>query len=432
MRFGRLASHVLPSGKDLMPKLTNDSPRRLGLPDGRSDVIHWDDDLKGFGLRLRAGGKRAWVVQFRNRLEKTERKTLGSTAELTAYQARQMAAEILGETRRKVQNVQHVRIGKQRRLGPTVGELADRWLTEVVEPTRRATTAREYRRHLTTDWQTLRDVPITELTKRMIADALGDMDPQRRHGNSRARATLSVFCSWAVEQDHLDFNPVIGTTDPLKGFPTKRERRLTDAELREVWAVAGDDDFGRIVKLLILTGQRRDEVGEMRWSEIELADRLWRLPGSRTKNRLPHVVPLAPAACALVEAAPARRDRDFVFGQGNGGFSGFTNAKRRLDERILLARQEAVARAGLDPEGIAPMPAWRLHDLRRTVVSGMSRLRVPFDVRERFVNHVSGPSRAGVAGVYDVEELLDERRKAAEQWADHVLAVVKKPETKAA
>ncbi|MFW5833431.1 MAG: tyrosine-type recombinase/integrase [Pseudomonadota bacterium] len=421
-----------PARRPTMPKLTNDSPRRLALPDGRSDVIHWDDDLKGFGLRIRAGGKRAWIVQFRNKLNKTERKTLGSTAQLTAFQARQMANELLAETRIQVQNVQHVRVGKQRRRGPTLGELADRWLVEVVEPTRRPATSREYRRHLTTDWKPLRDVPIEELSKRLVAEVLRDMDPQRRCGNSRARATLSAFCSWAVHQDYLDLNPVIGTSDPLKGFPSQRDRRLTDGEVREVWHAAGNEEFGRIVRLLILTGQRRDEVGGMRWSELDLADRLWRIPGARTKNRLQHAVPLTSAALELIQAVPARNDRDLVFGMRIGGFSGYSKAKKLLDARILRARQETLAKAGLDDAGAAPMAEWRLHDLRRTVVSGMSRLRVPFDVRERFVNHVSGPSRAGIAGVYDVEELLDERRKAAERWADHVLGLVNDLLTQAA
>jgi integrase len=218
-------------------------------------------------------------------------------------------------------------------------------------------------------------------------------------------------------------SPVLGTNRPAE--PKSRERVLTDSELAEIWATFGDDDYGRIVKLLMLTAQRRDEVGGMRWTELDTDKNVWTIPSTRTKNHREHTVPLTDAAIALI---PLRREgREHVFGDGprrkgdsHRGFSGWSKSKAALDARILAARQKA-ADAGVEAE---PLPDWRLHDLRRTAATVMAdRLGVLPHIVEAVLNHVSG-HRAGVAGVYNLARYEAEMRAALRTWADYVHGIV--------
>jgi integrase len=213
-----------------------------------------------------------------------------------------------------------------------------------------------------------------------------------------------------------------------------RDRTLTEVELREVWLAADclGGDYGRIVKLLILTGQRRDEIGSLFWAEIQTHgdDMRIELPGERTKNHRPHIVPLSADAAAVLPSRP--NDRLMVFGRIGTGFSGWSKAKAELDEAIAAARRARRVRTA--------MPPWRLHDIRRTVVTQLveSRTRTvetPDGPREetwRFaephvveaiVNHSSG-HKAGVAGTYNKALYLSERRQALELWGAHIAALV--------
>ncbi|MFB9262828.1 tyrosine-type recombinase/integrase [Bradyrhizobium erythrophlei] len=211
--------------------------------------------------------------------------------------------------------------------------------------------------------------------------------------------------------------------------PKARDRVLADAELSEIWRACRDDDYGRIVRLLTLTAQRRDEVGGMRWPEV--AGATWTIPGARTKNHREHSLLLAPAPLALIEAQPRRNDRDFIFGDGprrdgdpQRGFSGWSKSKAALDTRILEARQKAAKDAGEDVDEVKPLPDWRLHDLRRTAATVMAdRLGVLPHIVEAVLNHVSG-HRAGVAGVYNRALYSAEMRDALERWGEHVAALV--------
>jgi integrase len=196
---------------------------------------------------------------------------------------------------------------------------------------------------------------------------------------------------------------VFGTNRPPE--PKSRERVLVDRELAEIWRACRDDDYGRIIKLLMLTGQRRNEVGGMQWTEID--GDTWTIPGTRTKNHREHVVLLPDFALALIDASPRRTNCDYVFGDGprrkgddHRGFSGWSKAKAALDERIIEMRRKM---AKLD---------WRLHDLRRTAATVMAdRLGVLPHIVEVILNHVGG-HRAGVAGVYNRAKYEAEMRKA--------------------
>jgi integrase len=201
---------------------------------------------------------------------------------------------------------------------------------------------------------------------------------------------------WCVGEGILEANPVFGTNKQSKA--KSRERVLTDDELMAVWTAAPASDFGRIVKLLMLTGQRREEIAALRRAEI--GDGVLALPAARTKNSRAHDVPLSRQALTVLGDQPERVGREHVFGEGEGGFSGFSRAKDRLDKA----------------SGVTD---WTLHDLRRTMATRMADLGVQPHVIEAILNHVSG-HKAGVAGVYNRSTYAAEKRAALDLWGAHV------------
>jgi integrase len=177
---------------------------------------------------------------------------------------------------------------------------------------------------------------------------------------------MGAFFAWAMREGLADENPVIGTNNPEEGI-TPRDRVLTDAELRAIWNACQDDDFGRIVKLLMLTGCRRDEIGGLRWDEVDIGDAMLNIPGSRTKNHTALNLPLSPA--------PRPADWEFVWRRN--GFSVWSYATLALRGRIAAAQGKALA-------------PWRLHDIRRTVATRMGDIGVLPHVVEAVLNHLSG------------------------------------------
>ncbi|WP_431301251.1 site-specific integrase [Tabrizicola sp. BL-A-41-H6] len=191
---------------------------------------------------------------------------------------------------------------------------------------------------------------------------------------------------------------------------------MTDNEICLVWeaSMRVPSPFGEMFRILLLTGQRRDEVAQMRWSELDLEGATWLLPAQRSKNRKPHAVPLSDTALTIIKnlsrvAHPATGERsDFVFTTtGHSGVSGYSKAKARLDLEI----EKVAAPTGLK------MPVWRLHDLRRTVASGMARLGQPIHIVEAVLNHRSG-TISGIAAVYIRHEFAEEKRRALQTWSE--------------
>jgi len=276
-----------------------------------------------------------------------------------------------------------------------------------------------------------------------------------------------------MEQGIVTNNPVINTGK----FPERsRERTLTDDELRVIWTEAGDDHYGSIVKLLLLTGQRADEMASLRRTEVGKAevpktrvDGIERpaftidaieLPAERTKNKRPHIVPLSQLALAIIEKQQGDRVngdgtmRDFMFGRGDGGFSGWSKCKERLDERVLKGLRKIAADRGdqkllayvAKVDGLMARVAkakgaerkapsnqlnaiwWVHHDLRRTMDTVMNdRLGIAPHVVEAILNHVSShkSGKSGVAGVYNRALYIRERTEALRLWADHIMALVR-------
>jgi len=189
---------------------------------------------------------------------------------------------------------------------------------------------------------------------------------------------------------------------------SSRERVLTPSELKKLAEGLGTDPFSQIVRLLLLTGQRRNEIGHLRWAEIDLAAKVIVLPPERTKNGRLHELPLSRQALAILERLPRRNSSDFLFSKR--GFNDWDRVKDQLDQRLDLA-------------------PWRLHDLRRTCATGMAELGVQPHIIEAVLNHVSG-HKGGVAGVYNRATYAEPMREALQRWADWLDQITAKPTTK--
>jgi integrase len=399
-------------------KLTKANSSRLKLPLGKSDVIYFDEDLPGFGLRLRAGGKRVWIAQYRFGA-KQRRVTLGDQRKLDADAARAEAKSRLAKVTLGL-DPQREKINARATNANTLDGVVVNFLA-FKQTTLRAKSFTEMSRYLKQHWKPLHAIPINGIRRSDVAGQLTKIT--REHGTTaaaRARAALSGLFTWAMgEGIDIDQNPVIGTNRPPE--PKARERVLSDDEIADIWRACRDDDYGRIIKLLLLTGARRDEIGGLSWQEVDPTGASIILPASRTKNSRPHLIPLAPTALSIIREISPRSGRSHLFGEGpidkgkaHGGFLGWSKAKRALDQRIQ-AHRNAVG----DKNG----SSWRVHDLRRTASTGMGQIGVLPHVIEAVINHASGYKR-GVAGIYNRAKYEPEVRAALELWADHVTSIV--------
>ncbi|WP_246689459.1 site-specific integrase [Methylobacterium sp. WL19] len=378
-------------------RLTNQSAAALQLPLGKDRLVVFDDDLPGFGLRISGGGSRQWVVQYRNALGQTKRESLGRVGLLSATDARKAAGERLA--RAKLGEDPHAERAKERaRAAITFGHGIEPYLTAVT-PNLRPASLSEAARYMRVVWKPLHRTPLHAIDRKQVAARLAEIARDAGpYAANRARAALSAHFAWLIGTGAADMNPVVGVPKPAP--EERRARVLTEDEIKAVLGACRDDDFGRIVRLLLLTGQRRDEVAGMAWAEIDLVGAVWKLPAERVKNGLPHDVPLSGAALVLLTEAPRLEGRTLVFGQGEGGFQGFSRAKAAHDKR-------------------SGVTGWRLHDLRRTAATGMNELGVLPHVVEAVLNHISG-HRAGVAGIYNRAIYATEKRTALDLWAAEV------------
>jgi hypothetical protein len=261
----------------------------LQLPPGKAEAIHFDAKLPGFGYRLRRSGgeiKRSWVVQYR-RAGGTRRIKLGDAAVLSAEQARKHAMKVLGRVAdgEDPQAERHDRRSKDKLTTRAVIEE----YVAAKEPELRPRSFVEVKRYLLTGgyFRALHPLPIDTVTRRDIAARLVAITRESSSNTAaHARSVLNGFFVWAMRMGYLEANPVLGTLKPKESVG--RSRVLSDAELAAVWRACGDDDHGCIVRLLILTACRRQEIGGLRWSELDEPRGIWTLPGTRSKNRRAH------------------------------------------------------------------------------------------------------------------------------------------------
>jgi integrase len=399
-----------------MPKFTEGYADKLEVPAGARDVQVFDDELPGFGIRKFSKGHASYFVKY-NVGSQQRRKTLGKVVRGNLKAMRLEASSILAKARLGTDVVAVAKVAAAKNTA-TLGELVPKYLA-AREHELRPRSHSEATRYLERAWQPLHALPIDAITRQNVVGIVDDVEQASgRVSADRARVTLSGLFGWAIDRGYLDTNPTMNVRARAQG--SARERVLSEAELLEVWkACEASGEFGAIVRLLTLTGQRRAEIGDLAWSEIDLDKRQIELPERRTKNGRPHVVPLSDEAVAILESVPHGVGRDLVFGRGAGGFGGWSKSKAELDAAIAGARAKTAHKA----QG-KPMEPWVLHDLRRSFVTHVSERGIAQPhVVEAIVNHISG-TKAGVAGVYNRASYLVEKRQALELWGAHVTALV--------
>jgi integrase len=426
--------------------LTAASVKRLKPHPNKRRIIK-DAAAQSLFLCIMPSGHKSWLMRFRRPGGRIGKLVLGRVdlsgeiedepeigMPLSLGAARQLAARIHRDRARGVDVIANHRAAKLVEIEPsngsTFGSLARQFVDEHARRhTRRwRETARLLGWHypdegeptmiaggLAQRWATrpigeIGGADLYALVDEVRRTGVPGLAQRRRKGLSDAMgrsmsATLSKMFGWLSAHRHIATNPALGLFRPPPA--AGRDRVLNADEIRKFWAATDTvgEPFGAVLKLLLLTGQRLNEIAGLRWDELAEDGSEILLPGSRTKNHRQHRVPLAPLAQDLVASMPRTDDCPYVFSTTRRTpTKGFSRPKERLD---------AVMR----------IPPWRIHDLRRSCVTQMAELGIRPDVIELCVNHTSG-SRGNIAGLYNRSELLPERRAALERWAQHVAGLV--------
>jgi integrase len=434
-----------------MKMLTIASVQKLKCSKGRREVP--DAGARGLYLVIQASGTKSWAMRFRRPGGKSAKLTLGSCdvtgselegepqigGHLTLPAARRLASDIqrqramgkdvISDREAEKQRVKFAVTDAQRdKFAAAARDYVEQWCRDEKKNRGWIGTAKALGLRYEKDNDVLlmkgglaerwADRPVAAITstdvRGIIREARLTAVPGRRartEGPSGARArqmasALSGMFGWLQEEERIASDPTAGMRRPEPSG--ERERVLTSDELRKLWLALNtlSEPFGRVIKLLLLTGQRRSEVAGMRWSELS-DDGTWTLPDNRTKNKKTHAVPLAPMARELIgsEVEDPKNPIHFVFTtNGRSPVSGFGKIKARLDQVLKI-------------------PEWKFHDLRRTAYTGMAEMGIAPNIIEACVNHVSG-HKGGLAGIYNRAEYATQKRTALERWAGHVGAIV--------
>jgi len=398
-------------------KLTKRAVDTLVASDGRLFVA--DTDLAGFGMIVTPAGSKSYIVEYRpgagGRSTPKRRVTIGQHGSpWTPDTARDEAKRILGLVATG-RDPASEKADTRRQDGTTLQEIATAFIEKYAKVRQKSweETERVFRNDV---YPALGLKPIAEVTRQDIVRLIDTVADRGLIMANRTLAYVRKFFNWCIERGYITVTPCSGIKPP--GAAKARERVLEDAELAEVWCAAETigGNWEAVVKLLILTAQRRDEVVSMRWEELDLGGASWTLPAERTKNKRGHEVPLVATALSAIKLVKRLSGCSFVFSTtGMTAMSGLSRAKTRLDATIANARLKA---------GVTePMLGWTFHDLRRTTTTGMARLGIHPHIADAILNHKTGNIQ-GVAAIYNRYGYQDERRKALEAWERHVLSVV--------
>lgn len=392
---------------------------RREIPDGAT---------RGLYLVVQPSGAKGWAYRYRSPIDGRPRKlTLGPYPAFGLRDAREAAAEAARYVARGADPAAAKVDARSRAADRSdlVDVILDHYVHSYVLPKNRASTAAEVQRlidrNIRPRWGTRK---VGTITRR---DVVALIDEATSRGASvtanRLLAVVRRFFNWTVERSIVESSPAAAVKAPTD--EVSRDRILTDDEIRWLWdATERRDLFDRIVRVLLLTGQRRGEVAGLRRNELVPTGGtlIWTIPGSRTKNGRLHVLPVRGEAATILEASVSNAQSLLFESSARSQFVAWSKAKAALDARMLeAAKQEAFA-AGHDPTLVSLVP-WRLHDLRRTAASGMARLGQPIHVVEAVLNHASG-SISGVAAVYNRYDYLSEKERALQAWDTHVRSVV--------
>jgi integrase len=383
--------------KNLTAKLTENLQPRI---DRRYEVR--DFLLPGFGIRVSVGGKKTWFAVGRVGGRQV-RHTIGTHPTVTLGEAREAARLILKDIQlglyAPVKPVPEAAL-------PTLDQMITLFIEIYAKPKNRGWKAVQatFRK-----FSPLNDRPIVEITRADVVKVLDDIAARGAPiAANRAMSAIKKLFARCLDRGVISVHPLVGLQKP--GVERSRDRVLTDQELKSFWRASQElgFPFGPAFQLMALTGQRRGEVTGMQWSQLKLDEAVWTIPANVAKNGRAHEVPLSTPALEIIQDLPRFAGSDFVFTTtGISPISGFGRAKDRLD--FLM---------GITGE-------WRLHDLRRTVASGLARLGVAPHVIEKVLNHVSGQI-SGVAAVYNRHGYIAEKREALNQWSLFITSLTDK------
>jgi integrase len=437
----------------LMPtiKLTDAAVQRLKAPDG-GRIDYFDATLPGFGVRVSGktdrspDGRRTWILFYR--LRGTQRRlTLEPTYPgLSLADARKQAGDALALVSKGIDPAAEkaktkAPIAKTKTLTEVLEDYLQRGLTKKGRSLSYVTeTRRNFANHVLPRWG---ERALTEIVRKDVIAMLDDIaesgtdrkvDGKKVHiaggpiAANRVLSAVRALFNWAIRRGLVEVNPCALVERP--GHEEPRDRTLSASEVRELWPQFGalGYPFGPFFQLCLVTGQRRTEVAEMRWADVDLAEKTWTLSADQTKAGRAHVVPLSQMAIDLLQALPRKaitekngtqRPSPFVFTtEGDTPISGFSRAKERIETRLRTARVAA------DPEAEA-MAAWGIHDLRRTAATEMGRLGIAEFIISKVLNHAA----RGVTGrVYNTYEYLAEKRHALDTWAAYLTRLLQPAE----
>jgi integrase len=380
-------------------KLTDIGIRNLKPAATRREI---SDGGTGLYLVLQPNGKRSWAVRYR--FHGAPRKlTLGSMPPVMLAEARKLASEALyglGQDIDPAAIKQQSKLATAERAQDTVERLIEVYLGQYAKRARPATWAQAsgiFRRDVLPRWG---GRLVTEITRKDVRELIRAIAIDRPIMANRAQAYLSRFFRWLMNEDYITGSPAVGIEHPAK--ENARDRALSDPEIRKFWAAthALPKPFGDIYKVLLLSGARRQEVAEMEWRELDLAQKTWKLPAQRSKSRISHILPLGPMAWDIIAAQP--RSGDHVFGRARRGFS---HQKVRLDAAMQTNEP------------------WRSHDLRRTARSLMARARIDSEVAERMIGHLP----RGLIRTYNVFDYIDAKRDGFTRLEREIDLIVNPP-----
>lgn len=393
---------------------------------GEVERFIWDVDVSGFGLRVTPQGVKSFVFQYRMKGEKNSRRyTIGRYGAWTVDEARERCKALV----RMVEGGNHPReaakdaaVERQREKiraeEREFSKVADNWHTSYKThkgKPRRQSSVRAAKAAVERLKKTFKGQNIAEIDRAALVRFLDGIPGGQIATRASVFAYARALWKWAGQRGLVENNPFDTMKAPEK--PEARDRTLTDAELAAIWrgTYKLDYPFGPIFRLLILLGQRREEVGAMDWRELDQSAAQWTIPAGRTKGKREHVVPLPPAAMAELKAlAPKEKwpRSGLVFTiTGKTPVSGWSKAKARLDNEISKANKGKA------------LPEWRTHDLRRTAVTGFQRLGIPESVAKAVINHAMPKSDA--LSAYARHSYAEEKRDALNAWAAHAADLIK-------
>lgn len=383
-------------------KFTEANVRSFKAPAGKSDHIEFDESMPGFGLRVRASGRKYYIVQYRIGT-KAGRTTLGDASKVTLSDAKTHARRIFDLVAAKInpatQRTKAAAKASQtfdRYIDPFLTAFKSEWATKYYNDNKRA---------LEVHFKGLHSMPLDDIEIENVALELTKVRSIGGTTMNRSRSALSKFFNWAIGEGLCKQNPVDKTN---KAPEVQRDRELSQSELRRLWKALASDNFSDderdVLKLMILTLQRESQIGDLKSSEINLAERRVEFPKQRVKNKKggKHIVPLAPIAYDILSSRKLD-DRTMVFGRWDTGFANYTHLKEKLDDIVKFNEP------------------WVFHDLRRTGKTAMSEdLEVMGEVSESILNH----SKKDMDRVYNNANYLRQKLAALTKWEAHVMSVV--------